>query len=277
MKLLLNWLKRLIHCWFHKKGHGISLLVPYKKNIDPRRDITWEWLKKYWKHELPGAEIIVSSDHSKHGHSFSKTTAVNNAANQANGDIFVILDADCFISGDVILECAEKIREARKFGDPLWFVPYRNFYRLNQETSLYILMSDPKDPMRMKTPPDKNTLVPSERNDSSHGHSYGAMIQMLPREAFELVKGMDARFNGWGGEDVSFLRAVDTLYCHHKTSNNDVYHLWHPTFGSSANQRTWSGQKSAGTNSDLSSRYNHAFNDRAKMQAIIDEVDKPNK
>ena len=78
----MNWLEKMfkkVLSVFKEKpelGHGISLLVPYKKNIDPRRDITWDWLKKYWRHELPGAEIIISSDSSHHHHgAFSKTTA----------------------------------------------------------------------------------------------------------------------------------------------------------------------------------------------------------
>jgi predicted glycosyltransferase involved in capsule biosynthesis len=254
---------------FHRKGHGISLLVPYKRHVDPRRDITWEWLKKYWEHELPGAEIICSDGGSDR--SFSKTSAINKAAKRADGDIFVILDADCYISGDILVECAEKIRRSQGYGYPLWFIPYRHFYRLNEETSLYILMSDPEDPLRIKSPPDDNLIVQKHKNENSHGHGFGAMIQVLPREAFELVGGMDPRFNGWGGEDVSFMRAVDTLYGHHKTTKNDVYHLWHPTIGESFNDRMWTGQINPGNNNELSSRYSAAFNDRARMRALVDE------
>ena len=269
---VVDFFEDIIENMFHHKGHGISLLIPYKKHVDPRRDITLEWLKDYWKHELPGAELIVSSDGSTHDQSFCKTRAVNRAAGRAKGDIFVILDADCYISGDVLIQCAERIRDARKLDQPLWYVPYRHFYRLNQDTSLYILMSDPSDPLRVKSPPDENMIVIStSKNEISHGHGYGALIQLLPREAFEMVGGMDERFNGWGGEDVSFMRAVDTLYGHHKTTKNDVYHLWHPTIGKTWERRMWPGQKTPGNNNELSNRYVQAINDRAKMRALINE------
>jgi predicted glycosyltransferase involved in capsule biosynthesis len=107
------WCNRL------RKGHGISLLVPYRDD-GSRRSATWEWLRKYWRHELPGAEVVIGHN----GHvPFCKTMAVNYAFRRCHGDIVVILDADCYIPGDVILEAAKRIRKARRQGHKLWFVP----------------------------------------------------------------------------------------------------------------------------------------------------------
>src|ERR1044071_5879183 len=39
-------------------------------------------------------------------------------------------------------------------------------------------------------------------------------VQILSRRAFERAP-YDRRFRGWGGEDGSFVRAVDTLYGAH--------------------------------------------------------------
>ena len=65
----------------------------------------------------------------------------------------------------------------------------------------------------------------------SYGHRYGAMITILPREALDTLGCFDERFKGWGGEDIAFLRALDTLFGKHKTIDDDVMHLWHPVIG----------------------------------------------
>ena len=107
-----------------RRGYGISILVPFH-SIDPnnQRAKNWEWLKKFWEYHLPGAEIIMGIDveAGKNGKSFSKSCAVNNAVSKANGDIYVIIDADGYINPDSILKCAKEIRLARKNKKKLWF------------------------------------------------------------------------------------------------------------------------------------------------------------
>ena len=105
-----------------------------------------------------------------------------------------------------------------------------------------------------------------------HAHWFGALIQVMPREAFEVVGGMDERFDGgWGGEDVSFLHALDTLYGKHKTMPNGVIHLWHPSIGSSIRDRQWAGQGGSDANSVICQRYGSAAGDVAKMRELVEE------
>src|SRR5271156_4397965 len=144
--IMLGLIKKALR--FHK-GHGISILVPFHcPNKDDQRVKNWEWLKKYWECHLPGAQIVEGTDwHAVMSNApFSKSAAVNNAAAKATGDILAIVDADGFINADVVLEAAEKIREARKRGHRLWFVPYRWFYRLTEECSKKLLRSKPCHP-----------------------------------------------------------------------------------------------------------------------------------
>lgn len=243
-------------------GEGISLLVPFKANKDDHRVRVWDWLRKHWSYELPGAEVVI-------GHSdstpFCKTAAVNEAARNAHGDIFIIMDADCYISTNVILQNAAKMRDSEW---PLWFIPYRRFFRLTEEYTLQIIASDPQHPLIPPNPPDASIVESRER--SMFGHWFGALIQMMPREAFELVGGMDERFLGWGGEDVSFARAVDTLYGRHKTSNNPVYHLWHDKIGATYETRLWFNQPNPMANNALSLKYDRAWGDPEKMRALVD-------
>lgn len=248
------------------KGYGISLLVPFQSDSG-RRAETWEWLKQYWAYELPYAELIVGGY--KH-RPFSKTTAVNEAARKATGDIIVILDADCYIPGDVIVECAVKIREARAQDQHLWYIPYRHFYRMTDSASRLIISSNPVMPPRyFSSAPPLSQLESGPA--SSAGHHYGALIQIMPIEAFVAARGMDERFAGWGGEDVSFLHAVDTMWGRYKTLPSGVIHLWHPTFNESGFKRNWVGQDKTNPNSNLASRYGAASSDYAKMLALVNE------
>jgi len=250
----------------HKRaGHGISLLVPFRADNE-RREQTWNWLKRYWESELPGAEIIVSTDDHI---PFCKTAAVNKAAAKAKGDILVILDADCYLAGDVIEYCANEIRKERGRGNRLWFMPYRNFYRLTEMASLEILNSDPKDPPRFfAAQPDSYKL--EKTNATNLGHWFGALIQIMPKEAFTIAGKMDTRFYGWGGEDVAFMHALDTLYVPHKTVPSGVIHLWHPSIGTSAKDRKWFGQDRPGINSNLASRYHRAMGDAGRMSELVE-------
>lgn len=245
----------------------ISLLVPFRPNSATRhRTRIWKWLEKYWRHELPDAEIVIGRSK---GAAFSKTEAVNDAASRARGRIFVILDSDAYVRGESILDCARAIEEASRRGHKLWFIPYRNLYRLTEASTELVLNSDPRLPYRFPSPPPLGEVESTV--GSMHGHHFGAMIQIMPREAFETVGCMDTRFRGWGGEDVAFLRALDTLYAKHKSIKADVLHLWHPSIGSSVYDRMWEGQHRPGLNAELAARYNRATGDRARMRALVDE------
>lgn len=248
----------------------ISLLVPFRADYkQPERIRTWIWLRRYWKAQLPGAEIVMGSST---GEIFSKTEAVNDAASRASGRIFVILDSDAYMDPKVIQGCADEIDYAQRRGQNRWFIPYRALYRLTREKSDQILESDPTEPLELQvsSPPADEDVESTV--GSMHGRRYGAMIQMMPREAFALVGGMDPRFRGWGGEDISFARAVDTLYGKHKTTNNDVLHIWHPKFGADYHTRRWQGQTSGEPNKHLATRYSLATGDRDRMRALVDEA-----
>jgi hypothetical protein len=248
------------------RGKGITLLVPFRSDGD-RRSQTWEWLRMYWQAWLPEAEIVEG--HDEHV-PFCKTAAVNSAFRRSGGDVVVILDADCYIDSEVILDCARRIRSARRRGRRMWFIPYRHFYRLTDQASLLVLSSAPEDPYRFASPPPPGDT--EESSGQSVGHWFGALIQVMPREAFEAAGGMDERFAGWGGEDVSFMIAVDTLYAKHRTTRNQVLHLWHEHIGTLHVDREWVGQAVAGSNNPLATRYQGARGRPDRMRALTRET-----
>jgi GT2 family glycosyltransferase len=194
----------------------------------------------------------------------------------ATGDIFVIVDADGFVDAKSVLLCAEKIRRARERGHRLWYVPYRQFYRLSKNASRRLLKSIPCHPLAFPTPPNSCDIL--NNSGSQHGHWFGAGIQILPREAFDKVGGWDERFRGWGGEDHAATRATDTLYWPHKTLPGQFLHIWHPMFSSTAvkewvdwNERVWAGQVLSGANDELSRKYYGANGHPERMRKLVQE------
>lgn len=273
---MLDYLESLLH----RKGFGISFLVPFNcTDKDNPRYHNWQWLKKYWRSHFPFAQIVVGRDEASENDScipFSKSVAVNDAARRAHGDIFVIIDADGFLATDMVLTCATRIRRARRRGHRLWFVPYRQFYRLTPKASKRLLESSPKHPYKFSTPPDWCDIL--NTSGSQHGHWYGAGAQIMSRQAFYEVGGWDPRFRGWGGEDHAAMRAMDTLYWGHKTLPGQFLHIWHPMIspgGSSTwvdwQYRMWSNQKDYGMNDRLSGRYWGANGHRGRMRRLIQE------
>lgn len=256
------------------QGRKISLLVPRTPGLDEGRDRVWAWLEQYWQHHLPRAEIIIGRDpghFSRIGRTFSKTTAVNDAASRAKGDIFVLLDSDAYVAPDIITYAASEIRRARKRHRRLWFIPYRRFYRLSRVATNLILRTDHRLPQMMDDPPSPLHLdINGNARAPGMGHHYAAMIMIYPREAFEEVGGMDERFIGWGGEDISFMRAMDTIYNTHKTMNRSVYHMYHPTIGSGI-ERQWIGQMKTKPFTLLGARYQAAYGDRERMLRLNNE------
>lgn len=243
------------------RGKGISLLFPFRADTSDRQ-IIFDWLIAYYEHHLPMAEIVVGVDD---GHPFSKTCAVNDAASIATGDVYVIIDADCYIDTDQILKAAHKIRFARDFGRKEWFIPYRTLWRLNHEATVELLESNPEG--RFYEP---NPWAVENCDGSGFGHWFGALIQIMPREAFRAVGGMEPRCRGWGVDDISFAMAVDTLFARHRTLDGCVVTPDHVVFGE-RHHRKWVGQDRRDPNGNLGSRYRAAWGDPARMRALVDE------
>lgn len=250
----------------------VSLLVPFRDDGEHRGRV-WRWLRKYWRERFPTAEIIQGWDD---GTPFSKAAAVNRAASIARGRIFVVLDADAYLHPAVLQNCANQIDEALHNGGRAWFMPYTHLFRLNHETTLQLLQTNPERPIHMPPPDDWCEPKIGESGHeppggTSHGHQYGAMAQVVPREAFELVGGFDPQFSGWGGEDWSFLKSLDTLYCQHEVKEADVMHFWHARVGRDWWDRQWVGQSWATANSRLAQRYSAASTEVGAMRSLCDE------
>lgn len=258
---------------FCKKKHTpkISLLIPFSSNNQERKKV-FKWVKEYWKHELPHAEIIIGKDKKywwQTNKVFCKNAALNNAVKKSKGKVLVIMDADAYIRGGIINKCADRILE--EIDNHLWYVPYHHLYRLNESVTQEIIESDPSWPLRIPSPPLEEWLQKTGHN-SRYGHRYGAMCMMFPREAYNVLGCFDERFIGWGSEDISLLRALDTLWGKHKVSYNDMLHLYHPFIGTDYKSRQWEGQDRSSINSNLGMAYHRANRNPSKMRELINKA-----
>lgn len=245
-----------------KRDKEISLLVPFRAD-DEGRQRNWDWLRLYWSAALPEAEIVEGHDRKRNA-PFSKTAAVNNAAKRAKGRFFVILDADAYLDPESIREAVRRMKRAERRGHRLWFVPYRRLWRLTEESTQFLLSTDPRELRVYFNPWDCEGT-----EGSLHGRRFGAMCQIMPREAFFAAGGMDTRFRGWGGEDVSFVRAVDTLWSKHKTTDFDIFHLHHNKIGHDWRDRAWKGQKDRRVNENLATQYDKANHSKEEMKDLV--------
>lgn len=263
----MNIFKKLLHHLMPRHKHPqplISILIPFSSSNGTMRKKTFKWLKQYWQQELPLAEVIIGRSRSR---LFCKGEALNRAARKAKGKVLIIMDADAYMQGHVLVACANKI--VQELDHHLWFVPYRHLYRLNRNITELIISSNPADPLRLPSPPP-DCYIDYQGHTSKYGHRYGAMCMMFPREALDTLGCFDERFKGWGGEDIALLRALDTLYGKHKTTNNDILHLWHPYIGGSYKLRKWKHQKHANPNTELANAYHRATRNPTAMRKLVD-------
>ena len=87
----------------------------------------WSWVSRYWRTEWPEAEIVVGTSDCV---PFSKSQAINDAASKASGDVFVLMDADCYMSPQNLQESANALRAS---DEDFWVTPYSHFYRLSED------------------------------------------------------------------------------------------------------------------------------------------------
>lgn len=223
----------------------ISVLIPFKSDSGGYHDLNLSYVLKRYHTMLPEAEVIVGR--SAEEGLFNKAKVVNRAAELATGDLLIIADADVFFGTkliDKIMAIADQYP---------WIVPFDRCYRLTQEISQEITKTG-------------EIVLPKQIhfNEVETIMNYtGALMNVVPRRSFEKAGGMDERFCGWGEEDGSFAKALDTLAGKHYRMNEAIFHLWHPWADFNHPHRN--------KNTELFIRYMKVEGNTAAMQELVDE------
>lgn len=231
----------------------VSLLVPFRDD-DGTRTRLWDWLRPRWEHYHPDVEIVVATDESA---PFSKTSAVNDAARRASGDVFGILDADVWFHAAGFSHAVDLVATRRV----PWCAPHSRVIRITEAATDRILDLDPTVRFpRLDLTRDAERVTPT---------SLG-MLYLVRRDDFERVGGMDPRFAGWGWEDNAFQWVLDALVGPWRRLDYDAFHLWHPRHRNEGGKPIWPGQTDR--NAELGRRYKAARRDLRAMRQLVDEV-----
>jgi hypothetical protein len=174
---------------------------------------------------------------------WSKGAAVADGLKRATGDVVVVADADSFVAKDILEHAVTLAAESP------WVMPHRRVFRLSPESTLSLFELGIVD-------------VPGQCRARRHKAPVGGGIVVARREVFDQVC-IDPRFVGWGGDDVSFGRALDTLVGLHVQLFGVLYHGHHPDEPTRQNA-------TAETNA-LAGRYLEAHGNPAAMRALLDE------
>lgn len=177
---------------------------------DEWRARAFDWVQRWYTEHIPGIQIIGRSPDP-----WSKGAAIADAVSQIpdSVEILILADADSFLWNPADLTRAvEMVRSGRS----AWIVPHERVYRLKQaETER--LHDDPKARARLG-----HTCRPVYIGPAGGG------ITVLSVDAYRTVNGVDPRFEGWGGEDVAFGWALETLVAPITRLDAALVHLWHP-------------------------------------------------
>lgn len=260
------FLRKLKIYWNGLRGKRplLSVIIPFSSK-EPIRKRNFKWVLKYWMNELPNAEFIIGHTSSM---PFCKGEAINEGIRKSKGHVICVLDADAFMNSPFVIRyCAEQIMEELKEGRHFWYVPYRELIKLSEEATEKLVKRNPRThPLLFLSADDIDPTM-----SFKYGNRYAAMVIVFPRAAYDKIHNLDERFVGWGGEDVSLLKALDTLWGKHKTVDTTVYHLWHPTIGRNYKDRMWVGQVELEANNKLAVRYHKANRAPKEMQQLIEE------
>lgn len=191
----------------------VSLVVPFSPT-SPQRTEHWHWLRLRYEEEHPAWELAVTAG--PVGQPWLKGQAVARAVERATGSTLVIADADSLVAPEVLELSADLVAS----GQAPWVVPHSKVYRLRLEATAQLLAGELALPPR----PLERRLLDRRPYDAP----VGGGIVVCSRAGYEAVGGIDSRFEGWGGEDISFGRALDTLVGYHERLGGPLWHLWHP-------------------------------------------------
>lgn len=233
-----------------------ALLVPFRFGDDTHRERAWAYVRGWYQQRHPGFRLIVGE--CRHGEPWSKGRALQRAFERIYSErVIVVADADVLVSPGVLEGCVQVVAS----GERAWAQPHDTVYRLSRSATVALIRRGADAVIKPLGTPSL------ERRKHAAAHGGGILVTTV--DAYADVGGIDPRFVGWGGDDISFARALDTLVGPCARSAAPLWHLWHPR----AERRP--GNRASEASEDLAARYLVASGNVDAMRKIVDEIKWP--
>lgn len=223
---------------------GVTVVVPWRGGC-PWRDRAWAWLAGWWAQRHPGWQVITTSVGGDPGGPWCKAAAVAAALPRADGEVLVVADAD------VLCPDVAAAVDAVAAGDRPWAVPHYAVYRLTPTATERVYEHG--------TFPDiagPRSLLRGQISEAHRGVAGGGMV-VVPRAGWDACP-LDARFTGWGQEDLAWGWALTRVLGAPWRGPAPLIHLWHPpqpranrVAGSPASMTLWGRYRRAYTAADV--------------------------
>lgn len=183
----------------------MKVIVPYRPD-GGIRDRIWTYLRtQYW--DALGFPVYVG-DHQ--GVPFNRSKAINSVAG-GRWDIAVIADSDTFVPLPQLVQAIDTAQSTRCAVSALTAVA-----ELSRECT-ETMLNGTVSPLTFHI----DTIRTKELETQSS-------VLVVPRTIWDHVGGFDERFQGWGGEDNAFWKAITLMQSEPKRVTGLAYHLWHP-------------------------------------------------
>lgn len=183
----------------------VSIIAPFDAANDEHRKRAHDFVLERLHQIHPTWEIIEAGSPDP----WSKGAAVATAAERAAGDVLVLHDADSYVDPDNLDDAVRLIESS----SARWVVPHSTVHRLRQaETERVYAGARARRGHVVRQP---------------YTGPAGGGITVLDRDAYDAVNGIDPRFLGWGGEDLAFGWALETLVGRPARLSSPLIHLWH--------------------------------------------------
>lgn len=221
----------------------VEVVIPWQGHC-PHRLAALAWVRA--RYEQTGWPVTVAE---LPAGPWVKAAAVNPAVQASTADVVVVADGDCW-SNDVIEAAA-----AVDAGKRPWACPFHRIRRLNRQFTERVLAGLV----------DVGDHTSSSLEEPVYLARPGGGIVVMARDVARDVP-MDPRFVGWGGEDVSWGKALQSLHGKPWMGATDLYHLWHPAQQRPARHTLPSDAER------LRQRYWDVARQRGGIEGLMDEV-----
>lgn len=226
-----------------------ALVIPFCFDGDTDRLAALHYVRK-WYERQHNFDLVIGTCSPEEP--WSKGLAVARAVKRTRRSVLVLADADVLVAPEALVDCVRAVA----VGDAAWSQPHATVYRLSRLSTNMVYNGELTEIRH---------LFRRALDRPEHPAPHGGGISVMHRDAFEAVGGIDPRFIGWGGEDISFAWALDTLVGQCFRGGVPMWHLYHAR----APRRL--GNRASEASEQLAARYATANGDRAAMLQLAHE------